>query len=96
MSKVASLFSVFGMMLMGAAHAAPPRTVTLAVEQMTCGTCPVVVSKALKRVPGVSATVIDMEKKTATVTFDPDKATSAQLTEATTNAGFPSKLLPTP
>ena len=96
MSKVAPLFSVLSLMLMGAAHAAPPRTVTLAVENMTCGTCPVVVSKALKRVPGVTSTAIDMEKKTATVTFDPDKANSAQLTGATTNAGFPSKLLPTP
>lgn len=78
------------------AFAAPPHTVTLAVENMTCGTCTVVVRKALQHVPGVTSTAIDMEKKTATVTFDPDKATSAQLTEATTNAGFPSKLLPAP
>ena len=92
MRKVAPLLSVLGLMLMGAAFAAPLQTVTLAVENMTCGTCPVVVSKALKRVPGVTSTVIDMEKRTATVTFDPDKANSAKLTEATTNAGFPSKL----
>jgi mercuric ion binding protein len=88
---------LFGMLLAaGVASAAPPNTVTLAVENMTCGTCPIVVRKALERVPGVSSTTIDFDKKTATVTFDPDKATSARLTQATTEAGFPSKLIAKP
>lgn len=80
----------------GSAFAAAPQTVTLAVENMTCGTCPIVVRKALERVSGVTATAIDFDKKTATVTFDPDKTTSAKLTEATTDAGFPSKLMKAP
>jgi len=80
----------------GAAFAAPPQTTTLAVENMTCGTCPIVVKKALERVPGVTATSVDFDKKTATVTFDPDKATSAKLTQATTEAGFPSKVVSKP
>jgi periplasmic mercuric ion binding protein len=80
----------------GIAFAASPRTVTLAVENMTWGTCPIVVRKALERVPGVSSTKIDFDNKTATVTFDPDKATSARLTQATTEAGFPSKLITKP
>jgi mercuric ion binding protein len=89
--------SMFGMLLAaGVASAAPPNTVTLAVENMTCGTCPIVVRKALERVPGVSSTTIDFDKKTATVTFDPDKATLARLTQATTEAGFPSKLIAKP
>jgi mercuric ion binding protein len=75
------------------AVAAPPQSVTLAVENMTCGTCPIVVKKALLRVQGVSSTTVDFEKKTATVTFDPDQATTANLTKATTEAGFPSKLV---
>jgi hypothetical protein len=29
----------------GIAFAAPPQTTTLAVENMTCGTCPIVVKK---------------------------------------------------
>ena len=86
-----------GMLLAaGVAFAAPPHTVTLAVDNMTCGTCPIVVKKALERVSGVSSTTIDFDKKTATVTFDPDKATSARLTQATTEAGFPSKLIAKP
>jgi mercuric ion binding protein len=89
--------ALLGMLLAaGIALAAPPRTATLAVENMTCGTCPIVVKKALERVPGVSGTAVDFEKKTATVTFDPDKATTARLTQATTDAGFPSKLIATP
>jgi mercuric ion binding protein len=81
----------------GVAIAVPPHTVTLAVDNMTCGTCPIVVRKALEHVPGVTSTAIDFDKKTATVTFDPDKmTTSARLTQATTDAGFPSRVIPTP
>lgn len=81
---------------MGSAVAAPPQTATLAVEKMTCGTCPVVVKKALTRVPGVTNTNINIDKKTATVVFDPDKTTIAQLTQATAEAGFPSRLIAHP
>ena len=88
---------LFGMLVAAdVAFAAPPQTATLAVENMTCGTCPIVVKKALERVPGVSSTTVDFDKKTATVTFDPDKATSTKLTQATTEAGFPSKLIAKP
>jgi mercuric ion binding protein len=80
----------------GTAFAAPPQIATLAVENMTCGTCPIVVKKALERVPGVSSTTVDFDKKTATVTFDPGKATAAKLTQATTEAGFPSKVIAKP
>lgn len=97
MRKILRGLLAFGLLLSaGTALAAPPHTVTLAVENMTCGTCPIVVRKALERVPGVTATDIDFEKKTATVTFDPDKTTSARLTEATTQAGFPSTLIKAP
>jgi len=94
--SLSSLLLLGLLLAMGVAFAAPPHTVTLAVENMTCGTCPIVVRKALERVPGVSSTAIDFEKKTATVTFDPDEATSARLTQATTDAGFPSKLIANP
>ncbi|MGQ0835439.1 MAG: mercury resistance system periplasmic binding protein MerP [Gammaproteobacteria bacterium] len=78
------------------ALAGPPRTVTLAVDNMTCGTCPIVVRKALERVPGVTTATVDFDQKTATVTFDPEKATPAALTRATTQAGFPSKVKAAP
>src|SRR5277367_2024437 len=85
-----------GSLAAGIAFAAPPQTATLAVENMTCGTCPIVVKKALEKLPGVSATAVDFDKKTATVIFDPDKVSTARLTQATTDAGFPSKLVAKP
>jgi mercuric ion binding protein len=98
MRRVTLVFqALFGMLFAaGVAFAAPPHTVSLAVENMTCGTCPIVVKKALERVPGVSATSVDFDKKTATVSYDPDKATAAKLIQATTEAGFPSKLAAKP
>lgn len=70
--------------------AGTPKTVTLDVKNMTCELCPVTVKKALEKTPGVSKAQIDFSKKTATVTFDPDLATVAALTQSTTNAGYPS------
>ena len=70
--------------------AATPQTSVLDVQNMTCSLCPITVKKALEKVPGVSQAQIDFQKKTATVTFDADKATAAGLVKATTEAGFPS------
>jgi mercuric ion binding protein len=72
------------------AQAAPPQTAVLDVQNMTCGLCPVTIKKSLEKVPGVSQARIDFDKKTATVTFDADKASAAALVKATTDAGFPS------
>ena len=73
-----------------AALAAASKTVTLDVQNMTCPVCPITVKKSLEKVSGVSAVAIDFGKKTALVTFDPDKAQPAELTAATANAGYPS------
>lgn len=77
-----------------AAETAATKTVTLAVENMTCATCPITVRKALEKVPGVSKARVNLDSKTATVTFDPAKAKVEDLTRATTEAGYPSKLAP--
>ncbi len=73
-----------------AASAMAPQTVTLDVQNMTCPVCPITVKKSLQSVSGVSDVSIDFAKKTARVTYDADKAKSADLTAATTNAGYPS------
>ena len=57
---------------------------------MTCALCPIIVKNALEKVPGVTNVKVDFEKKTADVTFDPDKASPATLTKATSDAGYPS------
>jgi len=75
-----------------AALAATPQTIVLDVQNMTCSMCSITIKKALQRVPGVQTATIDYDKKTATVKYDPDKASSAALVKATTDAGFPSHL----
>ena len=72
------------------AWAGNPQTVVLDVQNMTCELCPITVKKALGKVPGVADTKVDLNKRTATVTFDPDKANLTALVKATTDAGFPS------
>jgi len=66
------------------------QTLRLEVSNMTCALCPITVKKALEQVCGVSAVEVDFSKKTATVSFDPATTTPQALTEATTNAGYPS------
>ena len=66
------------------------QTVTLDVQNMSCAVCPITVKKALERVPGVTAAKVDFDKKTASISFDPDKASLAALTKATGHAGYPS------
>jgi mercuric ion binding protein len=73
-----------------AALAAPPISVTLGVQNMTCEVCPITVKKALQKIPGVNTVTVDFDKKTSTVTFDPDQTTYEALTKATMNAGYPS------
>jgi mercuric ion binding protein len=72
-----------------AALAAAPETVTLDVKNMTCPVCPITVRKALEKVPGVADVKVDFGAKTATVTFDPDKANASALINATMQAGYP-------
>jgi len=73
-----------------AAVGAPTQTVVLDVQNMTCELCPITVKKSLEQVPGVASAKVDLDRKTATVQFDPDKAAPTVLVKATTNAGFPS------
>jgi mercuric ion binding protein len=72
------------------AWAAAQKTVTLSVQNMTCQMCPITVRKSLEKVPGVRSASVDFGKKTATVTYDPDKTKIEDLTRATKNAGYPS------
>ena len=78
------------MLMVTPAFGAATQTVVLDVQNMTCELCPITVKKSLEQVPGVASAQVDLDKKTATVQYDPDKAAPAALVKATTNAGFPS------
>ena len=82
---IASAFLLAGPVMAG------ERTVTLAVENVSCITCAPIVKRTLSRLPGVSR--VDVSERagatTATVSFDDGLVTPEALTVAVTNAGFP-------
>ena len=69
---------------------AATQTVTLSVPGMNCAACPITVKKALGKVPGVSETEVNLDKREAAVTFDDARTNVEALTRATLNAGYPS------
>ena len=72
-------------------NAAPTedQTVKFVVEKMTCATCPIAVRKAMQRVDGVKDVKVDLDSKTAVVTFDASKTTADAIGAASKNVGFP-------
>lgn len=67
-------------------------TVTLNVDNMYCASCGPVVRKSLARIGGVTKVEVSQEEHSAIVTFDDAKTGVAAFIEATTNAGYPSRL----
>lgn len=64
-------------------------TVKFSVEKMTCATCPISVRKAMERVDGVKNVEVDFETKIATVVFDASVTTASDISNASTDVGFP-------
>lgn len=71
---------------------AATKTVTLSVPDMACSACPITVKKSLTKVDGVIKTDVSLEKRAAIVTFDDSRTNPQALTEATTDAGYPSSV----
>ena len=90
MTKLPVFIAVIVGALAASAAFAAEKTVTLAVQHMTCAGCPGTVKASLQKVPGVTNVVVSAEDKTAVVTFDDSKAGVDALVKATTNAGYPS------
>ncbi len=86
------VFAFVGAPLSSVAQAAEVKTVTLDVQNMTCQFCPITVRKALEKVDGVISAKADLDTKSATIVFHPDKTNIGALTKATTDAGYPSTL----
>ena len=82
-------FAIVALLVSSPAFAAE-RTVTLAVQNMFCADCPFIVKKSLESVPGVGKAMVSFKNKTAVVTYDDAKVDVKSLTDATTNAGYPS------
>ncbi len=72
---------------------ADEQTVTLAVDNLFCATCPYIVKQVLAKLPGVRVVEVSYETKTAVVTFEDSETDFAALTEATGIVGFPSRII---
>jgi P-type Cu2+ transporter len=64
------------------------QTITLAVENMTCGGCMRKVEKALLEVPGVASARANLSARRATVVFEEAQGTAAPLVDALGRFGF--------
>lgn len=71
---------------------AATRKVTLAVQNMSCVTCPITVKAALRRVAGVHKATVDFKTKLAVVPFDDTKTNAKALAKASTDVGFPASV----
>jgi len=87
-----SLFAIAVVFSPLAALAGTPQTVTLKMQNMTCSVCPLTVKKALEKLQGVTSVKVSLGTKTATATFDPDKANADALIKATAEAGYPASV----
>jgi mercuric ion binding protein len=68
-------------------------TLTLSVPTMNCPACPITLKKALMALSGVRTVDVHYEQRQIEVIFDNDKTSVADLTRATTDAGYPSELV---
>ncbi len=75
------------------AATAHSQTVTFAIANMTCPTCPITVKAAMRRVAGVQSVSISLERKTATVVFDPSRVKATMIAAASTGVGYPATIV---
>ena len=84
--------AVFLLIGSGQAMSQQSKSAVLYAEKIFCDACATVITKALRKVEGVTKVAVDVDKKEVTVQFDPAKTTVEQLKSATTKKGFPSSL----
>lgn len=87
--KSLSAFALIASVMATPAAFAAERTVTFAVDNMTCASCPYIVKTSMAAVPGVKKVAVSFEAKTATVTFDDAKTSTDAVAAASMNAGYP-------
>ncbi|MBM3512381.1 MAG: heavy-metal-associated domain-containing protein [Alphaproteobacteria bacterium] len=63
-------------------------TITLTVEDMTCGGCVKSVERALGHAAGVASAKASLEAKSVLIDFDPTQANRESLTQTIRRAGF--------
>jgi copper ion binding protein len=64
-------------------------TVMLSVPTVHCQACTLKIEESLDELEGVSANDVDLDAKTVTVSFDPDKVDLGRISAAIREAGYP-------
>lgn len=64
----------------------------LHVQAMTCPSCKVAVRTALTKLAGVKGARVDVDRKSATVDYDPTRVTPQQMIDAVNRLGYPTSL----
>ena len=67
--------------------------VVLEIDGMTCSSCTTTVAKALSNLRGVVKTEVIYDSRQAIVQFDASRLSDVDLTRATANAGYPSRVI---
>ena len=91
MKKMLTALCLLASVMTAQAGFAAERTVTFAVANMTCASCPFIVKQSMAAVSGVVGVDVSFEAKTATVSFDDTKTDQDAIAAASTNAGYPAK-----
>ena len=93
MKRILCIAAVTMTLISASGALADEQTVTLAVDNLFCVTCPYIVKQTLARIDGVSAVDVSYQEKTAVVTFDDAKTDVAALTATTASVGFPARVV---
>jgi mercuric ion binding protein len=89
MKKSLGVFALIASMMTASTAFAGERTITFAVDNMTCASCPYIVKSSMEGVLGVAKVAVSFRAKTATVIFDDAKTNPDAIATASMNAGYP-------
>ncbi len=69
-----------------------PETIRFPVAGMTCGSCASRITRAIRRLDGVTRVDVDLRRETATVRREPALVSNAALAAAVADAGYEADL----
>ena len=75
-----------------ASAASGPETVRFPVSGMTCTSCVVRITRAIRKLDGVTRVDVDLRRETATVVREPASVSDAALAAAVAEAGYEADL----
>ncbi|MEQ1949519.1 MAG: heavy-metal-associated domain-containing protein [Bryobacteraceae bacterium] len=77
-----------GVALIAVVAVAKEATTHINVPKMDCGSCAVVVKRAMAKTAGVKNTTIDVDKRLVTVVYEDSQINLAQLQQVIEKSGF--------